>query len=89
MVSKLPSTRRLLAEVVLRDLHAEARYERALARHQHYRNQFHDRIAELQLRLANLQKQIDGGRLDLEPMAGITRREIRELQDLMSAEVVA
>jgi hypothetical protein len=61
----------------------------ALARHQHYRNQFHDRIAELQLRLANLQKQIDGGRLDLEPMAGITRREIRELQDLMSAEVVA
>ena len=61
----------------------------ALARHQHYRNQFHDRIAELQLRLANLQKQIEGGRLDLEPMAGITRREIRELQDLMSAEVVA
>jgi hypothetical protein len=32
MVSKLPSTRRLLAEVVLRDLAAEARYERALAR---------------------------------------------------------
>jgi hypothetical protein len=32
MVSKLPSTKRLLAEVVLRDLAAEARYERALAR---------------------------------------------------------
>jgi hypothetical protein len=32
MVSKLPSSRRLLAEVVLRDLAAEARYERALAR---------------------------------------------------------
>jgi hypothetical protein len=32
MPSKLPSSRRLLAEVVLRDLHAEARYERALAR---------------------------------------------------------
>jgi hypothetical protein len=61
----------------------------ALARHQHYRNQFHDRIPELQLRLANLQKQIDGGRLDLEPMAGITRREIKQLQELMSAEVVA
>ncbi len=61
----------------------------ALARHQHYRNQFHDRIAELQLRLGNLQQQIDSGRLDLEPMAGITRREIRQLQELMSAEVVA
>ena len=32
MPSKLPSSRRLLAEVVLRDLAAEARYERALAR---------------------------------------------------------
>jgi hypothetical protein len=32
MPSKLPSSRRLLAEVVIRDLHAEARYERALAR---------------------------------------------------------
>jgi hypothetical protein len=61
----------------------------ALARQQYYRNQFHDRIAELQLRLGNLQQQIDGGRLDLEPMAGITRREIRELQDLMAAEVLA
>lgn len=34
MPSKLPSSRRLLAEVVLRDLAAEARYERALARFQ-------------------------------------------------------
>ena len=34
MPSKLPSSRRLLAEVVLRDLAAEARYERALAKYQ-------------------------------------------------------
>ena len=32
MLSKLPGSRQLLAEVVLRDLADEARYERALAR---------------------------------------------------------
>jgi hypothetical protein len=47
-----------------------------LARQPHYQRQFQDRITELQMLLANLEKQIAGGRLDLEPAAGIHRREI-------------
>jgi hypothetical protein len=54
-----------------------------LASQQGYQKQFQDRIAELQLRLGNLEQQIAAGRLDLEPHAGITRREIKWLMGLM------
>ena len=47
-----------------------------LATRPHYQQQFSDRIAELLLKLAGLQHQIAAGRLDLEPAAGICRREI-------------
>ena len=40
-----------------------------LAQQQGYAKQFQDRIAELQLRLSNLERDIAGGRLDLEPHA--------------------
>jgi len=58
-----------------------------LAQQQGYSKQFQDRITELQLRLGNLEQQIAAGRLDLEPHAGITRREIKWLMGLM--EVLA
>lgn len=58
-----------------------------LARQQGYRQQFQDRITELQLRLGNLEQQIAAGRLDLEPHAGITRREIKWLTGLMEVAV--
>lgn len=48
-----------------------------------YAKQFQDRIAELHLRLSNLEQHIAAGRLDLEPHAGITRREIKWLTGLM------
>lgn len=54
-----------------------------LAQQQGYQKQFQDRIAELQLRLAKLDRDIEGGRLDLEPHAGITRREIKWLTGLL------
>ena len=54
-----------------------------LARQPHYQRQFLDRIAELEQQAANLEPQIAGGRLDLEPAAGIHRREIQQLTDLM------
>jgi hypothetical protein len=47
-----------------------------LATRPQYQQQFSDRVAELLLKLAGLQHQIAGGRLDLEPAAGICRREI-------------
>ena len=53
-----------------------------LAQQQGYAKQFQDRITELQLRLGNLERDIAGGRLYLEPHAGITRREIKWLQEL-------
>ena len=58
-----------------------------LATRPQYQQQFSDRVAELLLKLAGLQHQIAGGRLDLEPAAGICRREIQWLSDL--AEVPA
>lgn len=61
----------------------------ALARQQHYRNQIHDRIADLQQQHSNLQQTIAQGRLDLEPAAGQCRAEIKRLQALLSAEVAA
>jgi hypothetical protein len=53
-----------------------------LARQPHYRPQFEARINELQAQLINLEHAINQGRLDLQPAAGIHRREIRELTAL-------
>ena len=47
-----------------------------LATRPQYQQQFSDRVAELLLKLAGLQHQIAGGRLDLEPAAESCRREI-------------
>ena len=54
-----------------------------LARQPHYRPQFEARINELQAQLINLEHAINQGRLDLEPAAGIHRREIQQLTDLV------
>jgi len=54
-----------------------------LARQPHYQQQFRDRITELELKLANLEHQIAGGRLDLETAAGIHRRKIAWITELM------
>ena len=54
-----------------------------LARQPHYQRQFLDRINELQAQLINLEHAINQGRLDLEPAAGIHRREIKQLTDLI------
>ena len=54
-----------------------------LSRQPHYRRQVDDRITELQMQLANLERQIAGGRLDLEPAAGICRLEIKQLEALI------
>ena len=48
----------------------------ALAQRAQYLQQFADRGQELLLKLAGLQHQVSAGRLDLEPAAGICRREI-------------
>ena len=58
-----------------------------LATRPEYQRQFSDRVAELLLKLAGLQHQIAGGRLDLEPAAESCRREIDWITDL--AEVPA
>jgi len=54
-----------------------------LAKDAHYQRQFQDRISELNLKLANLEKDIAGGRLDLEPAAGQVRRELCWLESLV------
>ena len=54
-----------------------------LARQPHYRPQFEARVNELQAQLINLEHAINQGRLDLEPAAGIHRREIKQLTALM------
>jgi hypothetical protein len=54
-----------------------------LARHPHYRPQFEARVNELQAQLINLEHAINQGRLDLEPAAGIRRREIKQLAALV------
>jgi hypothetical protein len=60
-----------------------------LAKVPHYHRQFQDRLTELQLKLSNLERDIAGGRLDLEPAAGLCRREIAWLQCLLEpAEVM-
>ena len=62
----------------------EERQMPSLARNQRYRDQFEDRIDERRRRLESLQNDIDRGRLDLEPAAGMARREIRWLSGLIS-----
>ena len=57
----------------------------ALAKNPHYHQQFEDRIDERRRRLSSLQNDINHGRLDLEPAAGMARREIRWLLELISA----
>jgi hypothetical protein len=54
-----------------------------LAQRPEYAQQFLARIAELEMLLINLEHAINQGRLDLEPAAGIHRKEIRELTALM------
>ncbi len=54
-----------------------------LARRPEYAQQFLARIAELEMLLINLEHSISQGRLDLEPAAGIHRREIKQLTDLI------
>ena len=54
-----------------------------LAQRPHYQRQFRDRITELQMLLANLEQQIAGGRLDLQPEADRVAGEITWLTDLV------
>ena len=54
-----------------------------LARQPHYAMQIRGRIESLQMLLSNTEQQIAAGRLDLEPAAGITRREIAWLEGLL------
>ena len=55
-----------------------------LAKNPHYHDQFEARIDERRRRLESLQNGINRGRLDLEPAAGMARREIRWLSELIS-----
>lgn len=55
----------------------------ALAQRPQYRQQFADRGQELLLKLAGLQHQIAGGRLDLAPAAESCRREIEWIAALV------
>jgi hypothetical protein len=56
-----------------------------LAQRPHYQRQFRDRVTELQMLLANLEQQIAGGRLDLQPEADRVAGEITWLTDLVEA----
>ena len=56
-----------------------------LAQRPHYQRQFRDRITELQMLLANLEQQIAGGRLDLQPEVDRVAGEITWLTDLVEA----
>lgn len=49
-----------------------------------YRQQFDQRIADLTLRLENLQRDIAGGRLDLQPEADHVSAEISKLSGLLA-----
>ena len=55
----------------------------ALAQRPQYAQQFRDRVTELELRLFNLEREIGNGRLDLEPAAGMVRREIAWINALL------
>jgi hypothetical protein len=56
----------------------------SIAKQPHYAKQIADHIAGLQMKLSNLEQQISGGRLDLEPAAGLVRREIKWLSELVA-----
>ena len=56
-----------------------------LAKDPHYHQQFEDRIAWLQRKMETMQNEIYLGRLDLEPAAGMARRELRLLLELVDA----
>jgi hypothetical protein len=53
-----------------------------LAKQPHYQRQFSERVSELEMMLSNLQKRIDGGRLDLKPQADEMQQQISRLQEL-------
>ena len=55
----------------------------AMAQQPRYRAQFLERIAELERQAANLDQQINAGRLDLRPAAGQLSREIKQLTALV------
>jgi len=55
-----------------------------LARQPHYQQQFQDRITELNHQLINLEHSINQGRLDLEPAAGMVRREVNWINELVA-----
>ena len=55
----------------------------ALAQRPQYAQQFRDRIVELEMKLANLEREVGAGRLDLEPAAGMVRREIAWIEELV------
>jgi hypothetical protein len=56
----------------------------ALAQRPQYAQQFRDRVAELEMKLANLEREVGNGRLDLEPAAGMVRREINWITELVA-----
>ncbi|MDA0216414.1 MAG: hypothetical protein O3B32_04885 [Cyanobacteria bacterium] len=56
----------------------------ALAQRPQYAQQFRDRITELEMKLANLEHQIAGGRLDLEPAASEVRRDHNWITELVA-----
>ena len=53
------------------------------AQNPHYRDQFAARLDDRRRRLETLHNEIDRGRLDLKPAAGMARREIRWLSGLI------
>lgn len=55
----------------------------AIAQQPRYRTQFLERIAELEWQAANLDQQINAGRLDLATAAGRYRAEIKRIQTLL------
>jgi hypothetical protein len=55
-----------------------------LAKVPHYHQQLQARISELQMKLSSLERDVTAGRLDLEPAAGMVRRELRWIEGLLS-----
>ena len=55
-----------------------------LAQRPQYAQQFRDRLTELEMKLANLEREISNGRLDLEPAACTVRREINWINELVA-----
>ena len=55
-----------------------------LAQRPQYAQQFRDRLTELEMKLANLEREISNGRQDLEPAACTVRREINWINELVA-----